>query len=55
LTRSLGRQGDANKGVWISNLGLTTSKGYRLELTVSDPVPVCFQGARTPNVEQRAA
>ncbi len=54
VTRALGAQGKSRQPVTVQRIGLTTGKGIRFKLRVSDPVHVGFMGGQIP-VEIRAA
>lgn len=55
VQRRLGRQGDGRRSVSVQRIGLTTGKGVRFHLRISDPVHVGFQGGQVPAQLKAAA
>lgn len=55
LIRALGTQGRFSTKVAVHNLGRSTHHGFRLRWSVSDPVPVTFNGAVAPTIQPSRA
>lgn len=55
VTRKLGKQGQGNKQVTVQRIGLTSGKGVRFHLRVSDRVHVGFMGGEIPAEVRSAA
>lgn len=53
VTRRLGREGESRQNVSVLRTGVTTAKGRRFRVSVSDPVHVALMGGQMV-VEQRA-
>lgn len=54
VSRSLGAQGRSRQNVSVHRCGLSTGKGYRFRLQVSDPVHVGFVGAQLESQQMAA-
>ena len=54
VRRALGKQGQGDRLVTVTSIGMTKAKGVRIRLRISDPVHVGFFGGDMPGVAKRA-